>query len=114
MATAREIRAAVRAQHAQQVRGRQDAALAVAAACDKVEKVRERLTAAERQAGAAVTSATAQLPLADLAALAGVPVSELRRLVRLGKHASGPEQSGSAAEQPGQPEPAGDLPAAVH
>lgn len=111
MASAREIRAAVRAQHAHQVRGRQDAALAVAAAWDKVEKVRQRLAAAERQAGAAVAAATAQLPLADLAALAGIPISELRRLVRLGKDAKAPEHSGSA---PDQPEPAAEPPAAVH
>jgi len=111
LATAREIRAAVRAQHAQQVRGRQDAALAVAAAWDKAEKARERLAAAERRAGAAVAAATAQLPLADLAALAGVPITDLRRLVRLGKDATAPEQPGSAPEQP---EPAAEPPAAVH
>jgi len=111
LASAREIRAAVRAQHAQQVRGRQDAALAVAAAWDKTEKAREHLTAAERRAGAAVTAATAQLPLADLAALAGIPITDLRRLVRLGKDATAPEQPGSAPEQP---EPAGEPPAAVH
>ena len=115
MATAREIRAAVRAQHAQQVRGRQDAALAVAAAWDKAEKARERLAAAERRAGAAVTAATAtataQLPLADLAALAGIPITDLRRLVRLGKDATAPEQPGSAPEQP---KPAAEPPAAVH
>jgi len=112
LASAREIRAAVRAQHAQQVRGRQDAALAVAAAWDKVQQARERLAAAERQAGATVTTATAQLPLADLAALAGVPISELRRLVRLGKDATAPEQSGSALDQsePAAAEP----PTAVH
>jgi len=110
LATAREIRAAVRAQHAQQVRGRQDAALAVAAAWDKAEKARERLAAAERRAGAAVTAATAQLPLADLAALAGIP-TDLRRLVRLGKDATAPEQPGSAPEQP---EPAAEPPTAVH
>ena len=111
MASAREIRAAVRAQHAQQVRGRQDAALAVAAAWDKAEKARGRLAAAERQAGAVVTAATAQLPLADLAALAGVPINDLRRLVRLGKDATAPEQAGRAPEQP---EPAAEPPAAVH
>jgi len=110
VASAREIRATVRAQHAQQVRGRQDAALAVAAAWDKVGKARERLAAAERQAGAAATAATAQLPLPDLAALAGIPITDLRRLVRLGKDATA-EQSGSAPEQP---EPAAEPPAAVH
>jgi len=94
LASAREIRAAVRAQHAQQVRGRQDAALAVAAAWDKVGKAREHLRAAERQAGAVVTAATAQLPLPDLAALAGIPITDLRRLVRTGKDAARPEQSG--------------------
>ena len=94
MASAREIRAAVRAQHAQQVRGRQDAALAVAAAWDKAEKARQRLAAAERQAGAVVTAATAQLPLPDLAALAGIPITDLRRLVRTGKAAARSEQSG--------------------
>ena len=91
MASAREVRAAVRAQHAQQVKGRQDAALSVAAAWDTIEKARDRLTAAERRASATVTAATEQLPLPDLAALAGVPIAELRRLVRAGKQTSAPE-----------------------
>lgn len=82
MASAREVRAAVRAQLAEQMAGRQKAALSVASAYAKVEKARERLAAAEQEAGSALAVATKAVPLGDLAALAGVPVAELRRLSR--------------------------------
>lgn len=82
MATAREVRAAVRAQLAEQMAGRQKAALSVASAYAKVEKARERLAAAEQEAGAALTVATDTVPLGELVTLAGVPASELRRLTR--------------------------------
>lgn len=85
MATAREVRAAVRAQLAEQVKTRQDAALAVAAAWAKVGKARDKLAAAEREAAEAAVSATADLSIADLVALAGVPETDLRRLLRAGK-----------------------------
>lgn len=85
MASAREVRAAVRAQMAAQMTARQDAALAVAGAWSRVEKARERVTLAEADAAAAVTTATAVVPLLDLAALAGVPLADLRRLARTPK-----------------------------
>lgn len=80
MASAREVRAAVRAQLAEQMAGRQKAALSVASAYGKVEKARERLAAAEQEAGAALATATETVPLAELGSLAGVPATELRRL----------------------------------
>ena len=83
MATAREVRAAVRAQLAEQLHARQDAALSVAAAYAKVDKARQRLTAAEREAAAVVHAATAHIPLAELATLTGIPPTDLRRLSRV-------------------------------
>ena len=83
MATAREVRAAVRAQLAEQLHARQDAALSVAAAYSKVDKARQRLTAAEREAAAVVHAATAHVPLAELATLAGISPTDLRRLRRV-------------------------------
>lgn len=80
VASAREVRAAVRAQLAEQMAGRQKAALSVASAYGKVEKARERLAAAEQEAGAALATATETVPLAELVSLAGVPAPELRRL----------------------------------
>lgn len=82
MATAREVRAAVRAQLAEQMASRQKAALSVASAYSKVEKARERLAAAEQEACTAIATATETLPLTELVALAGVPAPELRRLTR--------------------------------
>ena len=93
--TAREVRAAVRAELAKQVHARQEAALTVAAAWGKVEKARERLAAAEREAGTAADTAAQKLTVADLAKLAGVPAAELRRLIR----ASRAEQSSSSANR---------------
>lgn len=80
VASAREVRAAVRAQLAEQMAGRQKAALSVASAYAKVEKARQRLAAAEQEASAALATATETVPLADLVSLAGVPATELRRL----------------------------------
>jgi hypothetical protein len=80
--TAREVRAAVRAELAEQVRARQEAALSVALAWAKVEKARERLAAAEQEVGTAALMAVEKLPVADLAKLSGVPTAELRRLIR--------------------------------
>lgn len=82
MASAREVRAAVRAQLADQLNERQDAALSVAAAWSKVEKARERLAAAEEHAGTVVATAVTTVALADLSALAGIPAADLRRLNR--------------------------------
>ncbi len=80
MASAREVRAAVRAQLAEQMAGRQKAALSVASAYGKVEKARERLATAEQEASAVLATATETVPLAELGSLAGVPATELRRL----------------------------------
>jgi hypothetical protein len=96
--TAREVRAAVRAELAEQVRARQEAALTVALAWGKVEKARERLAAAEQEAGAAAVTAAEKLPVADLAKLAGVPAAELRRLIR----AARAERSASFDGRPGE------------
>lgn len=99
MATAREVRAAVRAQLAEQVKARQDAALAVAAAWAKIGKARDKLAAAERDAAEAVMAATAQLSIADLAALAGIPEPELRRLARSHKTKGTADDLPAAATQ---------------
>ena len=90
MASAREVRTVVRAQIAEQVKARQDAALAVASAWDKAEEAREKLAAAERNAGAAVAAATEQLAIPDLAVLTGIPITDLRRLLRAGKDTPAP------------------------
>jgi hypothetical protein len=55
------------------VRARHEAVLTVAAAWRKVEKARERLAAAEQEAGTAAATATQQLTVADLAK-GGTPV----------------------------------------
>lgn len=82
MATAREIRARVRAQMEAELRAREEAATSVAAAVEKVARGRERLEALEQEAGVTVSTAVVRVPLTDLAALAEVPVGELRRLMR--------------------------------
>src|ERR1035437_2822835 len=82
MATAREVRAAVRAHLTEQLNARQDAALAVAAGWSKVEKARERVTTAETEMRAAVVTALETVPVTDLAALTGVPAADLRRITR--------------------------------
>jgi hypothetical protein len=85
MATAREIRASVRAEVEAQVKVREDAALSVAAAWTKVEKAQQVLAKAERDAGTAVTKATGSIAAPDLAKLTGIPLADLRRLTRSGK-----------------------------
>jgi hypothetical protein len=99
MATAREVRAAVRAQLAEQMKARQDAALGVAAAWAMVGKAQERLAAAERDAADAVLLATAQVSVADLAALAGIPEADLRRLLRAAKAGAGAASPEDAATE---------------
>jgi hypothetical protein len=91
MSSAREVRAAVRAQLAEQLTARQDAALAVAAAWSKITKAQERLTAAEDSARAVIADAVATVPLGDLVALAGVPAADLRRLTRKPKTGAAPD-----------------------
>jgi hypothetical protein len=49
----------------------------------KVDKARQRLTAAEREAAAVVHAATAHVPLTELATLTGIPPTDLRRLSRV-------------------------------
>lgn len=107
MATAREVRANVRAQLAAQLAGRQKTALSVAAACAKVEQARERLAAAERDAASTLATASTTVPLAELATLAGVPASTLRRLSRAGKHppADHPTTPAQAPEPAAVPTP---------
>jgi len=90
MASAREVRAAVRAQLAQQLNARQDAALAVAAAWSKITKAQARLNAAETDARAVIADATATVPLGELGTLAGVPAADLRRLTRRAKAGATP------------------------
>jgi len=102
VASAREVRTVVRAQIAEQVKARQDAALAVASAWDKAEEAREKLAAAERNAGAAVAAATEQLAIPDLAVLTGIPITDLRRLLRAGKDTPAP---GQPIAGPDRPEP---------
>lgn len=80
--TARQVRARVREQMAQQMAAREQSALAVASAWDKVEKARARAAAAEDAARAAVSDAGDSFTLPDLADLSGVPLAELRRLAR--------------------------------
>ena len=67
-----------------------------------VRKARERLAAAEQEAGTTAATAAQQLPVADLAKLAGVPAAELRRLIR----ASRAEQSSSANSSANGQQPA--------
>ena len=100
VASAREVRAAVRAQLTEQMAGRQQAALSVASAYGKVEKARDRLAAAEQEASAALATATRTVRLAELVSLAGVPAAELRRLTR-----------GAKQEPADGASPAGALPA---
>ncbi len=91
MASAREVRAAVRAQLAGQLNARQDAALAVAASWSKVEKAQERLAAAESDARNVIAGAVATVPLGELGTLAGVPAADLRRLTRKPKTGAAPD-----------------------
>lgn len=107
MATAREVRAAVRAQLAEQIKARQDAALGVAAAWAKVDKARERLAVAERDAAEVLVSATAEVSVADLAALAGIPEVELRRLLRAAKAGAGEAAASETGTAGGVPAPVG-------
>ncbi|GAA2036121.1 hypothetical protein [Pseudokineococcus marinus] len=80
--TARQVRSRVREQMARQMAAREESALAVATAWDKVEKARARTTAAEDAARAAVVDAGSTFSLPDLADLSGVPLADLRRLAR--------------------------------
>ena len=80
MATAKEIKAAVRRQLAEQIRQRETTALAVADALAEIAVVEARLATARAVAAAAVTSALEVMPLADLAEITGVDVRELRGL----------------------------------
>jgi hypothetical protein len=97
MATAREVRAAVRAQITEQINARQDAALAVAAGWSKVEKARERVITAEIEMRDAVVTALETVPVTDLAALTGIPAADLRRITRTAKTARGAAANGAAA-----------------
>lgn len=85
VASAREIRAAVRAQMSAELAAREKAALSVASSWAKVEKARERLAGAEQEASSAVLAATEKVSVGDLAPLSGVPVAELRRLSKDGR-----------------------------
>jgi len=89
MASAREVRAAVRAQLAEQLNARQNAALAVAAAWSKITKAQARLAIAEAEARTVIADAVATVPLGELGTLAGVPAADLRRLTRKAKAAAG-------------------------
>lgn len=80
--TARQVRSRVREQMARQMAAREESALSVATAWDKVEKARARATAAEDAARTAVADAGSTFSLPDLADLSGVPLAELRRLAR--------------------------------
>jgi hypothetical protein len=96
MASAREVRAAVRAQLAQQLNARQDAALAVAAAWSKITKAQARLATAETDARAVIADAVTTMPLGELGTLAGVPAADLRRLTRKAKTGATPETTTAA------------------
>jgi len=104
VATAREIRAAVRAQLAEAMAGRQKAALSIASSYAKIEKARERVAALELEASTALAAATETVPLAELAALSGVPAAELRRWSKGAKQgtAEAPDATGGAGEAAGE------------
>jgi hypothetical protein len=108
MASAREVRAAVRAQLAEQLNARQDAALAVAAAWSKVTKAQARLATAETEARAVIADAVATVSLGELGTLAGVPAADLRRLTRKAKAGARPGTS-TAAVVSSLPEPTASL-----
>lgn len=110
------------AQLAEQMAGRQKAALSVASSYSRVGKARQRLAAAEQEASAALATATATVPLAELVRLAGVPATELRRLSKGARQeptdgaahtgvapAAGPASAGTTTvpAQPSEPVPAG-------
>lgn len=82
MATARQVRAAVRAQLAEEMKAREDAALTVAKSWAKVSKERDRLAAVEQEAATEIAAASRTVPLGELATLSGVPVADLRRLLK--------------------------------
>jgi hypothetical protein len=82
--TAREIRAAVRAKAQEELKKREDAAIAVAGVLEKRAAVLEQLAAVEREAKDLILIAQERLPLPDLAELTGVNVADLRRLARSG------------------------------
>ncbi len=96
MATAREVRAAVRAQLAEQLNARQDAALAVAAGWSRVEKARERVITAEAEMRDAVVTALETVSATELATLTGVPAADLRRITRTAKTPAPPATNGAA------------------
>ena len=108
MASAREVRAAVRAQLAEQLNARQDAALAVAAAWSKITKAQARLATAETDARAVIADAVVTVPLGELGTLAGVPAADLRRLTRKAKAGATPETT-TAAVVSSLPEPTAPL-----
>jgi predicted transcriptional regulator len=106
MAKARDIRAAVRAQHAATLKARETAAITVAAALDKVEETRDRLIQLEQEAAAAINEATAHLTIADLAAIIGADQRELRRLARHSAPAGQTELAEDNEQDTREPAPA--------
>ncbi len=82
MASARSIRQAVRAQIEADIAARSKAALAVATAWSKLAKAQERIAAAEQEVITATTTASAQVPLTDIARFANIPLQDLRRVMR--------------------------------
>lgn len=113
MATAKEIKAAVRRQLAEQIRQRETTALAVADALAEIATVEARLATAREVAAAAVTSALEVMPLADLAEITGVDVRELRglrtRTSRVGAVDGGDDtDTDPGVAQTSQGEPVGD------
>lgn len=89
--SAHEVRATVRAQLNEQLKVRQDAALAVTAAWARLEKAREKVTAEERNAGTAVARACGTVSVPELASLTGITVTDLRRLARFGRFTASAE-----------------------
>ncbi len=98
MASARTIRQAVRAQIEAEISSRAHAALTVATAWSKLTKARERLAAAEQEVINATTTASAQVPLTDIARFADIPFQDLRKVMK-----SLPKASGATAEEPQSP-----------
>ena len=80
MATARQIKAAVRKQLADQIERRSAAAITVSETLADVRAAEERLTAARAAAGAAVAAAVEVMPLEDLAEITGRDLRDLRAL----------------------------------
>ncbi len=83
--------------------------MAVAGAWERRVKAQERLAEADQAVGLAVLEAQPVVPIPDLAELAGVSATELRRVARDARRAAG----GSSASEPVLSEDDEDEPSAA-